>query len=281
LAFFSGVHVVVLGGGDLASGVIYRLRKAGFPIIVTELPEPLFVRRTVCYGDAAYSGKITVEGVTARLAADTDRVRVVLGYGEIPVLIDPSGASLNVLAPTVIVDARMEKRNLGITRADAPLVIALGPGFAAGDDVHAVIETNRGHDLGRVIWDGSAEPDTGQPGNMKGKTHSRVLRSPANGHVIPSAKIGDTISAGDTIATVNNKPIVAQFDGVLRGLIHERVQVRENFKIGDLDPRGDVSACYKISDKSLAVGGGVVEAVLSSDIIRAAMSKYYETAPRL
>ncbi|MEL6270416.1 MAG: selenium-dependent molybdenum cofactor biosynthesis protein YqeB [Chloroflexota bacterium] len=281
MAFFNTVPVVVLGGGDLASGVIYRLHRAGFPVFVTELPAPLFVRRTVCFGEAVYSGDITIEGVTARLADNTDTARQIVNAGDVAVLIDARGQLFPVLSPVVLVDVRMEKENLGITRDDAPLVIALGPGFTAGDDVHAVIETNRGHDLGRVIWQGAAEPDTGQPGNMAGKTHSRVLRSPADGHVHPHAQIGDHIKAGDTIADVNGEPIVAQFDGVLRGLIHERVRVWKNLKIGDLDPRDNPKAVRTISDKSLAVGGGVLEAVMSSDVVRAAMRKAHETAPRL
>lgn len=277
LAFFKNAHVVVRGGGDLASGVIYRLQRAGFPVIVLELSLPLFVRRTVCFGEAVYSSEVTIEGVTAIHAKDIHEALEMNKQGIVPVLIDPDGQALSTLNPVVVVDARMEKRNLGTTLQDAPLTIALGPGFTAGEDVHAVVETNRGHDLGRVIWQGSAEPDTGQPGSMKGVTHSRVLRAPTDGFVIAHAEIGDLITKGDTIGQVDGHAILAPFDGVLRGLIHESVPVTEGFKIGDLDPRGDVRACYTISDKSLAVGGGVVEAVLSSDVIRQSLIQHNET----
>ncbi|MEM6280789.1 MAG: selenium-dependent molybdenum cofactor biosynthesis protein YqeB [Chloroflexota bacterium] len=279
--FFNTVPVVVLGGGDLASGVIYRLHCSGLPVFVTELPAPLFVRRTVCFGEAVYSGDITIEGVTAHLAESVENAQEIVDAGNVAVLVDAHGQVFPALSPVVLVDARMEKENRGITRADAPLVIALGPGFTAGDDVHAVIETNRGHDLGRVIWQGSAEPDTGEPGKVAGKTHSRVLRSPSDGHVTPHARIGDHITTGETIAEVNGEPIIAQFDGVLRGLIHERVRVWKNLKIGDLDPRNNPTAIHTISDKSLAVGGGVLEAVMSADVVRTAMRKPHETASRL
>lgn len=273
---FDNVLVVVLGGGDLASGVIYRLYRAGFPVVVTELPAPLFVRRAVSYGEAVYRGEITVHGVTARHVTHTDDVARVLAAGEVPVLADPDGEALPTLAPTVLVDARMEKRNLGVTRDDAPLVVAIGPGFTAGDDVHAVVETNRGHDLGRVIWSGTAEPDTGKPGTVLGKTKSRILRAPADGHVMAQVEIGAHVREGDVIAHVSGEPIVAPFDGVLRGIVHERVQAWQGLKVGDLDPRGNVRACFTISDKSLAVGGGVVEAVLASDVVRLAIRQNHE-----
>ena len=265
---FDPVLTVVLGGGDLASGVIYRLHQAGFPVVVTELPAPLFVRRAVAFGEAVYSGTITVEGVRAQLVDSPPAVPAVLAAGGVPVLIDPDGDYLTALNPVVLVDARMEKRNMGLTRTDAPFVVALGPGFVAGGDVHAVVETNRGHDLGRVIWHGHAEPDTGQPGTVKGYQATRVLRSPAAGHVQAHFAIGDRIQAGQTIATVSTQPIIAPFDGVLRGIIHPHVDVAAGLKVGDLDPRGERDLCFRISDKALAVGGGVVQAVLSASVVR-------------
>lgn len=267
-SLFSVLRVVVRGGGDLASGVIYRLVRAGFPVIVLELETPLLVRRTVAYGDAVFSSVRTVDGVTARLTAGSDEALAVLSAGDVPVLIDPAGASLAVLQPAVLVDARMEKRNLGTTLNDAPLVIALGPGFTAGVDCHAVIETNRGHNLGRVYWQGMAEPDTGEPGAMAGHTHSRVLRAPADGYVIAHAEIGDSIHKGQIIAEVAGQPVIAAFDGVLRGLIHPRVPVHAGMKIGDLDPRAVREHCFTISDKSLAVGGGALQAVMESPLMR-------------
>jgi xanthine dehydrogenase accessory factor len=267
-AFFRHAQVVVRGGGDLGSGAIFRLHRAGFPVVVLELDAPLLVRRTVAFGDAVFSGVRTVEGVTARHVDDIGKIDTTLEAGEIPVLIDPEGRSFSRLKSIILVDARMEKRNLGTTIHDAPLVIALGPGFAAGVDCHAVIETNRGHSLGRAIYEGLAEPDTSEPGSVKGQTHSRILRAPIDGYVQPCAQIGDRIAAGQVIARMEDQPITAAFDGVLRGLVHERVPVYAGLKIGDLDPRARREHCFTISDKSLAVGGGVLEAVFSSDSAR-------------
>ena len=267
LATFSGARVVVRGGGDLASGVVSRLYHAGFPVIVLELPAPLLVRRAVSFGDAVYEGVRAVEDMTARLT-DVDGVEAALAAGEVPVLVDPAGESLAALRPAVVVDARMEKRNPGTQISDAPLVIALGPGYVAGVDCHAVIETNRGHYLGRVIRAGSAEADTGEPGNIGLKTHSRVLRAPARGHLRAYAEIGDVLAEGALIAEVGGGEIRAPFAGVLRGLIHERVEVQAGMKVGDLDPRVKPEHCFTISDKSLAIGGGVLEAVLSAPQVR-------------
>jgi xanthine dehydrogenase accessory factor len=277
LACFERTLVVVRGGGDLASGVVYRLARAGFPVVVLELDTPLFVRRAVSYGDAVYSGAITVDGVTARLARDVESARSLTSRGDVAVLVDPVGESLPALQPAVVVDARMEKANLGTTLDDAPVVITLGPGFTAGVDCHAVIETNRGHDLGRVITRGSAEPDTGEPGSVQNQTHSRVLRAPAEGHVVPMAAIGDMLEAGQSVAQVGGAAIVAPFRGVLRGLIHERVWARVGMKIGDLDPRAQRENCFTISDKSLSVGGGVLEAVLAAPQLRALWRASHET----
>lgn len=267
-AFFSQSRVVVRGGGDLGSGAIFRLHRAGFPVVVLELPAPLLVRRTVAFGDAAVSGVRTVEGITARRVDRVSDAEAVLNAGEIPLLIDPNGETLAALHPVVLVDARMEKRNLGTTLHDAPLVVALGPGFTAGTDCHAVIETNRGHALGRALYDGSAEADTGEPGSVQGQTHSRILRAPTDGYVEPCAEIGDSIAAGQVVARVAGQPVTAAFAGVLRGLVHSSAYVTRGLKIGDLDPRARREHCFTISDKALAVGGGVLEAVLASTAVR-------------
>lgn len=267
-AFFSRTLVAVRGGGDLGSGAIFRLHRAGFPVLILELPAPLLVRRAVAFGDAAVSGKRTVEGVTARRVDAVEQVADVLAAGEIPLLVDPAGDALTALRPVVVLDARMEKRNLGTRLTDAPLVIALGPGFTAGVDCHAVVETNRGHALGRVIYAGSAEADTGEPGSVQGQTHSRILRAPADGCVQPNAAIGDPIAAGQVVARVGGQPVTAAFAGVLRGLVHESVHVTAGLKIGDLDPRARREHCFTISDKALAVGGGVLEAVLATPAVR-------------
>lgn len=279
-ALFSRALVVVRGGGDLASGVVYRLRRAGFPVVVTELESPLFVRRTVSYGEAVYSGTIQVDGLTARLVSNPQEIDTVLATGDIPVIVDPEARCIGDLQPAVVVDGRVAKVNVDTRITDAPLVVALGPGFAAGVDCHAVIETNRGHRLGRVIDRGSAEADTGEPGAVKGQTHSRVLRAPLAGQVKPYAQIGDSLQTGQMIAEVGGEPVVARFAGVLRGLIHERVQVEAGMKIGDLDPRGEVEVCFTISEKSLAVGGGVLEAVLAAPQVRPYLVQTYETPTR-
>lgn len=267
---FEDVLVVIKGAGDLASGVAYRLKRSGFPLIMTELATPLMVRRAVCFGEAVYSNQVAIEGITARrveTAAEAHR----LAYTDaIPVLVAPQPEIVTTFKPKVLVDAIMAKVNTGTRLHDAPLVIALGPGFVAGQDCHAVIETNRGHWLGRVIYAGRAEPDTRQPGSVKGFVADRVLRAPADGHVVAVAKLGDQLQPNQLIATVAGHEVRAPFAGVLRGLIHPQVIVTKGFKIGDLDPRGVVHHCFTISDKSLAIGGGVLEAILASDLLRPA-----------
>jgi len=264
LALFDPLTIVVRGAGDLASGIIYRLVKSGFRVIATELPDPILVRRTVSYGSAIYEGEITVHDLTSRFVDDLND----LSHSQIPVVIDPDGALITELKPEIIIDARMEKQPLDSTIDLAPLVIAIGPGYIVGQHCHCVIETNRGHDLGRVYWQGQAQPDTGTPGTVKGYTHTRVLRAPSDGHVKALFEIGDYVKQGDTIATINEQQLIAQFDGVLRGIVHPRVRVKEGMKIGDLDPRNDPLACFSISDKSLSIGGGVLEAILSSQVFQ-------------
>lgn len=273
---FERVPVLVRGGGDLGSGAIYRLHRAGFPVILAELEAPLCVRRAVCFASAVLEGHVTVEEITARLVTDWEAVGAILRQGEVPVVVDAAGEALALasrqglaaLAPKVVVDARMAKRNLGTTREDALLVIALGPGFEAGVDCHAVVETNRGHYLGRVYWTGRAEADTGVPGQIGGVASKRVLRAPAHGYVLPRRAIGERVRAGEIVAEVDGHPVRAAIDGVLRGLIHPRVPVHPGLKIGDVDPRARREHCFTISDKSLAVGGGVLEAVLSFGALR-------------
>ena len=262
----SQILVLIKGAGDLASGVAYRLKRSGFALVMTELPAPLFVRRTVCFGEAVYSGETRVEGVLARRVESFEAARQLAATDVIPVLVDPPAAAISALRPAVVVDAILAKVNTGTTRQDAPLVIALGPGFSAGQDCHVVIETNRGHNLGRVIDQGPAEPDTKTPGVVKGYAADRVLRAPAAGRVIAAARIGDPLTEGQLIATVAGREVRAPFAGVLRGLIHEAVEVSPGAKIGDLDPRGVIEHCFTISDKSLAVAGGVLEAILASKL---------------
>ncbi len=257
--------VVIRGAGDLASGVALRLYQAGFPVIMTELEIPTLVRRAVCFGSAMLAGVTEVEGITARRIEASSSLWLALRTEDIPVVLDDDNGWRDLL-PRVIVDARMAKRNIDTTPKDAELVIALGPGFTAGEDCHAVIETNRGHFLGRVIWQGAAEPNTGVPGTVRGQKAKRVLRAPTAGYTTAHVKIGDMVSAGDVIATIDEAEVRAPFDGCLRGIVHESVYVTPGFKIGDLDPRGVYEHCFLISDKSLAIGGGVLSAILQAGI---------------
>ncbi len=255
--------VVVKGGGDLASGVIYRLLRARFPVIVTELAAPLFVRRTVSFGEAIYQGEVDIEGIKARRVDGPDAALALAAAGGLPVVVDAQAAIIKALQPALVVDGIMAKVNTGTRMDDAPLVVALGPGFTAGVDCHAVVETMRGHWLGRLIYDGAAAADTGTPGLVAGRDVDRVLRAPAAGHVQGLCAIGDRVEAEEVIATVSGQEVRAPFAGVLRGIIHPAVTVTPGMKIGDLDPRGVVEHCFTISDKALAIGGAVLEAVLA------------------
>lgn len=257
-----GTMVIIKGAGDLATGVAYRLNKCGLDVIMTEISSPLVVRRKVSFAEAVYEGTATVEGIQARLAQTVDEALEMLDDNIIPVMVDPEANVVKDLYPQVVVDARMAKRNLGTTIEEAPLVIGLGPGFTAGEDVHAVVETLRGHRLGRVIYGGSAIPDTGSPGNVAGVTRERLLRAPVEGVVVAKRAIGDLVEKGEIVAVIENTPVPAQISGVIRGIIKEGVKVPQGTKIGDIDPRKDAE-WDTISDKALAVGGGVVEAVFN------------------
>ena len=254
--------VAILGAGDLASGVAHRLRRAGFSVVMTELAEPRALRRAVSFASAVTEGQVTVEGVVARRARSAGGARRILAQGAIPVMVDPEARLALSLRPEVLVDARMAKRNLGVTRGQAPIVIGLGPGFVAGADVHLVVETMRGHGLGRVIDAGPAAPNTGVPGEVLGYARERVLWSPADGVLQGRCRIGQPVAAGAVVAEVGGLPVVAGVSGVLRGLARDGLQVRAGEKVGDVDPRGVVEYCFTISDKARAIGGGVLEAIL-------------------
>ncbi|MGE5138088.1 MAG: selenium-dependent molybdenum cofactor biosynthesis protein YqeB, partial [Rudaea sp.] len=246
----------------LGTGAAWRLHRSGFPLLVAELDQPLVVRRTVAFASAVYEGEIAVEGVTAWKARDASEAAAFLRDGIVPVLADPEGKQWRALAPRVLVDAVMAKRNTGTRIDDAALVIGLGPGFTPGADCHCVVETQRGHDLGRALWHRAAAANTGVPGEIGGKSAERVLRAPADGPLTSVRRIGESVSEGDVIARVNGATVTAPFAGVLRGLVHDGLAVRRGDKVGDVDPRANREHCFTIGDKALAVGGGVLEAVL-------------------
>lgn len=260
--------VLLRGGGDLATGVASRLHRAGIKLVITELSQPLAVRRTVAFSEAVYEGRQAVERVTACLV-EKDQIQAVIEANEIPILIDPDANILTLdlrpLTFSVVVDARLIKSPPKPLPVDVPLHIGLGPGFHAGKDCHAVVETRRSHTLGRVSWNGTTQPDSGEPEGDR----RRVLRAPNDGILIAHAKIGDHLEEGQVIAAVSDQyPIISPFKGVLRGLIRPGLFVTKGLKIGDVDPRDDPSACYLVSDKALAIGGGVLEAILSKEEIR-------------
>lgn len=274
------VLVLIRGAGDLASGVALRLRRSCFSVIMTELHQPLVVRRTVSFAEAIYQGEFEVEGEIAQRIEAIEDAHKVLSVGRIPLVVDPDGECIDWLREEIrermafiLVDARMTKKKPERGQEQADLVIGLGPGFTAGQDCHAVVETNRGHFLGRVIWDGCAQSDTGTPESVGNHSVERVLRSPTDGILQNLATIGDHISMGQTVAMVNGYRINAPFDGVLRGLLHPGLMVTSGMKIGDLDPRDDLRYCWLVSDKSLAVGGGVLEAILACPDVRRTLLK--------
>ena len=294
--------IICRGAGDLATGIIHRLHRAGHRVIALETDYPAAIRRQVSFCEAVYDGSAAVEGVTARLVpaladAETDTetysgindtpaahivsekwdssaIEAVLEAGEVPLLIDPKGESIALLKPDVVVDAIIAKKNLGTTINMAPLVIGVGPGFTAGQDVHLVIESMRGHNLARIITDGMAQPNTGVPGNIAGFTSERVIHAPAAGYIHDVRKIGDIVQKGDEIARIypdkesydnalsEYVPVNAKITGIIRGLIREGYYFREGFKIADIDPReSELTNCFTISDKARSIAGSVLEAV--------------------
>jgi xanthine dehydrogenase accessory factor len=256
------LSIVIKGAGEMATGIAHRLYMANLKnIIMTEIERPLTVRRTVAFSESVYTGEWGVEGVGAVLVKDVSEVADVWKDGRIAVIVDPEWNVVKSLKPDIVIDAIMAKRNVGTKKGEAPVVIGVGPGFAAPRDVHAVVESNRGHHMGRVIYNGSAEPHTGIPGPVMGITSERVLRSPHDGHVKHVKGFGDEVIKGDIVLYVDKTPVPAPIDGVLRGLIRE-IHVKANEKIGDIDPRRVKEYCYTITEKARAIGGGVLEAVM-------------------
>ena len=258
--------VLVLGGGDLASGVALRLRECGLPVIITELPAPLAVRRRVSFATAVYAGSIRVgDCLACRVDEPIDNPAIgrMIAEGTIPVLVDPAGVCVEFFRPKVLIDGRMLKRKLERRFRPVDLLIGLGPGFVAGENCDALIETNRGPSMGRVIWEGAAEPNTSIPQMVDGHAEARILRAPVDGPARALANLGDRVVAGQAVVQVDNTFVSAPFTGILRGLIHGGITVRRGMRIGDLDPRNDPGLCVQVSDKSHAVGEGVLEAIRS------------------
>ena len=259
--------IVVRGGGDLATGTIYKLRKCGFPVLILETANPSAIRRNVAFCEAVWQGKQTVEDMTCYKADTLPQAQQLLSEGKTAVLVDPFGEAIQELKPMAVVDAILAKKNMGTHRAMAPITVALGPGFTAGEDVDAVIETKRGHNLGRVLWSGSAAPNTGIPGIIGGYGKERVIHCPAEGILRNAKKITERVAKGEIIAVVETEdgivPVKATLDGILRGLIRDGYPVKAGFKIADIDPRADEYAnCFTISDKARCIAGGVLEAIL-------------------
>ena len=251
--------IVIRGGGDLATGVVQKYFRAGFRVIVLEAPEPTAIRRSVALCEAVYTGFTQVEDMQCRIINGSDELESCWQNGIIPLLIDPAGESIKKIKPAAVIDAIIAKRNLGTNRDMADITIALGPGFYAGEDVDIVIETMRGHDLGRLIMQGNAKPNTGIPGDIGGKNVQRVLHAPVSGSIIHRKQIGDLVDEGETLFTVGGTDVRAPFTGLLRGLIHEGKNVPKGMKVADVDPRIDVD-WRTISDKARCLGGAALEA---------------------
>ena len=254
--------VVIRGAGDLATGIALRLYRSGYQLVMTDLPEPTAIRRTVCFSEAIRQGETEVEGGRAVHCADAQDARNRVEQGLVAVLGDPAGACIPLLKPGAVVDAILAKKNLGTAMTDAPVVIGVGPGFTAGVDCHAAVETKRGHTLGRALYTGSPLPNTGVPGIIGGYGAERVLRAPADGTFVPCMEIGRIVKAGEVAATVEGVPMLCTIDGCLRGILPAGTKVFAGMKAGDIDPRCRPEHCLCASDKSLAVGGGVLEALL-------------------
>ncbi|NFL34708.1 EF2563 family selenium-dependent molybdenum hydroxylase system protein [Clostridium botulinum] len=254
--------IVIKGAGDLATGVATRLKKCGFNIVMTEISQPTTVRRTVAFSQVVYDEKVEVEGITAVLASNKEDINKIVEEGNVAVLVDEKAKIIDEIKPEIIIDAIIAKKNLGTKIDDANIVIALGPGFTAGIDCHCVIETKRGHYLGKAIYKGSAIPNTGVPGEVGGFSKERIIRSITDGKILPVSKIGDYVKKGDIVAYVNETPVLAKLDGIVRGMLQKDVSVFKGMKSGDIDPRCEKNHCFTISDKARSIGGGVLEAIL-------------------
>lgn len=256
------MKVLIKGAGDLATGIAYRLYQAGYDVLMTDIPVPTTVRRNVAYSRVVYEKEAVIEGVKGVLVQTIEEVNKAHTEGVIPVIVDEKAAIRDVYKPEVIVDAIIAKENLGTTVEEAPLVIGVGPGFVAGKDCHAVIETMRGHYLGKVIREGSAIPNTGVPGNIGGFTTERIIRASADGEFQPIAGIGDLVEKDQIVAKSGGQPIYALMSGIVRGMLQTGIKVKKGMKCGDIDARCERNHCFTISDKARSIGGGVLEAIV-------------------
>lgn len=257
------LKVLIRGGGELASGVAHRLYQSHFRVCLTEAPHPQAVRRGVAFCEAVYEGEKVIEGVTARIIASPDKVKATWQDDAIPLIIDPENKVRDIIKPDVLVDAIIAKKNLGTRITDAPLVIGVGPGFTIGKDVHVIIETNRGHNLGRIILQGEAEPDTGVPGMIGGFARERVWHASTAGLFSTQKQIGDMVDTDEVVGFIGGTPVKTSIGGIIRGLLRNNTEVEKGMKLGDIDPRGIKEYCYTISDKSRTISGGVLEAILN------------------
>lgn len=255
------MKILIKGAGDLATGVAYELFARGHQIIMTEIEEPLTVRRQVAFSRAVYRESTVVEGVAAELAQDIKAAQDILAQGKIAVMVDPEAAVVDEYRPDVMIDGIMAKKNKGTKITDAPVVICLGPGFTAGEDCHAVIETKRGDSLGRSIYEGQAIPNTGVPGLIGGYAIERLIKASADGTMEPVKHIGDEVRKGELLARTGDEPVYAQIDGIIRGMLQPGVKVKKGLKIGDVDPRKNPALVYRISDKARKIGVGVCDAI--------------------
>ncbi|MFH0725754.1 MAG: selenium-dependent molybdenum cofactor biosynthesis protein YqeB [Pseudomonadota bacterium] len=260
--YFGDLSIVIKGAGEMASGIAHRLYQANFTrICLTEIANPLAVRRTVAFCEAVHDGFAVVEGVGALLARNKREVSEIWADRNMAVLVDPDWKIYPELRPDVVIDAILAKKNLGTTKEEAPLVIGVGPGFTVPDEVHVAVESNRGHNLGRTIYAGTPEPHTGVPGLIGGFGRERLLRAPHAGTVHHVMAIGARVRKGDLVLHVDETPVLASIDGIIRGLIRE-MPVTAGRKLGDIDPRGEIVHCHTISEKARAIAGGVLEALI-------------------
>lgn len=260
--------VVIRGAGDVATGIGHRLHRCGYKVLHLDIEKPLVIRRTVAFTQAIVKGEATVDGVKSKLVRDIDEINKAFENDYVAVMVDPEGEIIDKLKPDVVVDAIIAKKNLGTNRNMAKTTIAIGPGFKAGKDVDVVVESNRGHFLGSIILDGYAAANTGEPGNIGGFTSERVIRAKADGLIKNVREIGDIVKQGEPIAYIGQTAVEASLDGVLRGLITDGTRVYKGLKIADVDPRGEKSYCYTITEKARAIGGAVVEGILHMEKLR-------------